>query len=84
MLQVHRGICKDNITLYLAAFKAYMRSRGMSPVKAKETLKLVFIFMALPAIQRKSPSPKSNQSKRPATIFLFMRVQALLKGIIFE
>jgi len=29
-LTVHRGVCKDNLSLYLAAFEACRRSRGMS------------------------------------------------------
>jgi transposase len=59
-LAVHRGICKDNLSLYLAAFKACRRSRGMSPEEAiKEILKTVLIFMALLAILRGHPSPET-------------------------
>ena len=47
-LAVHRVICKDNLSLYLAALKAYRRSRGMSPMEAvKEILKILVILMAL-------------------------------------
>jgi len=39
-LAVHRGICKDNLTLYPAAFKTCRRLRKMKPIKAiKETIK---------------------------------------------
>ena len=41
-LVVHRGICKDNLSLYLSVFKACGKFRGMSPVEAvKEILKIV-------------------------------------------
>ena len=59
-MAVHRGICKDNISLYTAAFKAYRRCRSMKPVEAiEEILKDVFILTALLAIIRGSPSLKA-------------------------
>jgi len=52
-LQVHRGICKENISLYLAAFKACRRFRGMSLMEAiKETIKTILILIGLLTIQR--------------------------------
>jgi transposase-like protein len=47
-LAIHRDICKDNLSLYLASFKAYRRCRGMKPREAiKEILKNISIFTAL-------------------------------------
>jgi transposase len=41
-LAVHRGVCKDNLVLYLAAFKVCRRSRSMKPIDAvKEILREV-------------------------------------------
>jgi transposase-like protein len=46
-LAVHKSICKDNLVLYLAAFKAHRRFRSMKPIEIiKEILRNVFIFMA--------------------------------------
>jgi hypothetical protein len=46
-LSIHRGICKDNISLYLAAFKACRRSRAINPIQAiTETLKIIYILTA--------------------------------------
>ena len=74
-LSVHRGICKDNLGLYLAAFEACRRSRRMSPEEAiKEILKTAFIFMALLAILRGRPSPEAAIPRGPATKILFMSV----------
>ena len=33
-LSIHRGICKDNLKLYLAAFKICRRSRTTNPIQA--------------------------------------------------
>ena len=61
-LAVHRGICKDNISLYTAAFKARRRSRSIRPAEAiKEILKIVLIFTALLAILRSRPNPENGQ-----------------------
>ena len=50
-LAVHRGVCKDNLSLYLSAFKACRRSRRMRPVEAvKEILKALLIVLTLPAL----------------------------------
>jgi len=58
-LTVHRGVCKDNLSLYLAAFEVCRRSRGMSPKEAiKEILKTAFIFLALLTALRGLPSMK--------------------------
>jgi len=46
-LAVHRGICKDNLTLYLAAFKAYRRFRKIKPIQAIiETIKIIYVVVA--------------------------------------
>lgn len=59
-LAVHRGICKDNLTLYLSAFKACRQFRKLSPEEAvKEILKIIFIFTALLAILRNRPNPEA-------------------------
>jgi len=43
-LAVHRGVCKDNLALYLAAFKVCRRSRSMKPIDAvKEVLRDVLM-----------------------------------------
>jgi len=48
-----QGICKENISLYLAAFKACRRFRGMSLMEAvKETIKTILILIGLLTIQR--------------------------------
>lgn len=63
-LAVHRGICKDNLSLYTAAFKARRKSRGMRPVEAiKEILKTVLIFMALLATLRGRFNPSIPPKK---------------------
>jgi len=43
-LAVHRGVCKDNLALYLAAFKVCRRFRSMKPIDAvKEVLRDVLV-----------------------------------------
>jgi len=43
-LSVHRGICKDNPTPYLTAFKASRRFRKINPLQAiEETIKTIYI-----------------------------------------
>ena len=38
------GVCKDNLVLYLAAFKVCRRSRSMRPIDAvKEVLRAVLV-----------------------------------------
>ena len=55
------GICRDNLSLYLAAFKAYRRSRSMKPIEAiKEILENILIFKALLAIIKEHFSLKST------------------------
>jgi transposase-like protein len=47
-LALHRGLCRDNLSLYLAAFKACRRSREMSPIEnIEERLKTLILFFAL-------------------------------------
>lgn len=63
-LAVHRGICKENLSLYLAAFKACGKSRGMRPVEAiKEILKTALIFMVLLAALRSRFNPRITPQK---------------------
>ena len=46
-LSIHRGICKDNLSLYLAAFKTCRRLRKMQPIQAIiETIKIIHITTA--------------------------------------
>jgi transposase-like protein len=43
-LAVHRGVCKDNLALYLVAFKVCRRFRSMKPIDAvKEVLRDVLV-----------------------------------------
>jgi hypothetical protein len=43
-LSIHRGICKDNLKLYLAAFKTCRRSRTINPIQSiTEIIKTKFI-----------------------------------------
>jgi len=70
-LAVHRGVCKDNLSLYLAAFKACRKSRSTRPVEAiKEFLKIVLIFMALLAILRSRLSPETAARGQPQHSYL--------------
>jgi len=47
MLSIHRGICKDNLKLYLAAFKTCRRSRNANPIQAIiEIIKTIYIITA--------------------------------------
>jgi hypothetical protein len=44
-LALHRCLCKDSLSLYLAVFKACRQSRRMSPLEAiEEILKIAIIF----------------------------------------
>ena len=61
----HRGICRDNLSLHLAAFKAYRRSRSMKPIE--EILENILISTALLAIIKENfsleatiPKPSHN------------------------
>jgi len=75
-----QGICKENISLYLAAFKACRRSRRMSPLKpSREILKTVLIFHS-PTGNSKKPQPRNTHSKRSATTFLFMSEVLILEA----
>jgi len=69
-LAVHRGICKDNLSLYLAAFKTYRRCRGMKPIEAiKEILKNILISTALIAII-KNTSLEATIQNQPQNSYL--------------
>ena len=71
-LAVYRGICKDNLSLYLAAFKAYGRSRSMKPHRSHQgNPKERSYFHDSLAIMRDRPSLEATIQK-PATPFLFM------------
>jgi len=46
-LSIHRGICKDNLKLYLEAFKICRKSRTINPIKAIiEIIKMICIITA--------------------------------------
>jgi len=46
-LSIHRGICRDNLKLYLAAFKRCRRSRNTNPIQAIiEIIKTIHIITA--------------------------------------
>ena len=70
-LALHRGVCKDNLSLYLAAFKACRKSRAIGPVEAlQEILKILFILLALPAILRSHLSPETPTKGQPQHYYL--------------
>ena len=46
-MAIHRGIWKDNLKLYLAAFKTCRRSRNANPIQAIiEIIKTTYIITA--------------------------------------
>jgi len=46
-LSIHRGICRDNLKLYLAVFKRCRRSRNSNPIQAIiEIIKTIHIITA--------------------------------------
>jgi len=46
-LSIHRGICRDNLKLYLAVFKICRRSRNANPIQAIiEITKTIHIITA--------------------------------------
>ena len=46
-LSTHRGICKDNLKLYLEAFKTCRRSRNANPIQAIiKIIKTIYIITA--------------------------------------
>ena len=64
-LAVHRGICKDNISLYTAAFKAYRRARRLKPVEAlTEILRTILIYLILMATLRITQTLKNQPNHK--------------------
>jgi transposase-like protein len=82
-LAVHRGICRDNLSLYLASFKAYRKSRSMKPTEAiKEILKNILISTALIAIIKEHINPKATI--QPQHFYLRAKEKAEEYGIEVE
>jgi transposase-like protein len=52
-LALHRGISKDNLGLYLTAFKACRKARKLKPIEAIEKLlkEVIFLFLLLAIIE---------------------------------
>jgi len=70
-LAVHREICNITISLYLTAFKACRRSRGMSPIEAiKQILKTTLILTALLANLKSLSPEKANPKDQPQHSYL--------------
>jgi len=64
-IAVYRGICKDNLTLYLAAFKTYRRLRKMKPLQAiKITIKIAIHIITATKIIVKSVYVYPNKFRK--------------------